>query len=138
MRKADEHMAPWAMDVTDLVGRTPLLELKHVTSDAHATVLAKLEMFSPGGSSKDRVALQMIRDAEAQGLLRSGGIITEPTSGNMGISLAWIAAARGYTCILTMPDTINIERRLLLQRFGAKILLTPGNQVMRGAINKVS
>jgi cysteine synthase A len=79
----------------------------------------------------------MICEAEAQGLLRPGGIITEPTSGNMGISLAWIAAARGYTCILTMPDTINIERRLLLQRFGAKILLTPGNQGMRGAINKV-
>ena len=96
MRKADEHMAPLAMDVTDLVGRTPLLELKRVTSGTHATVLAKLEMFSPGGSSKDRVALQMIRDAEAQGLLRSGGIITEPTSGNMGISLAWVAATRGY------------------------------------------
>jgi len=130
-------MAPWAMDVTDLVGRTPLLELKHVTSDTRATVLAKLEMFSPGGSSKDRVALQMVRDAEAQGLLRSGGIITEPTSGNMGISLAWVAATRGYRCILTMPDTINIERRLLLRRFGAEIILTPGSQGMRGAINKV-
>src|SRR6266704_1403769 len=137
MRKADEHMAPWAMHVTDLIGRTPLVELKRVTSDAQATVLAKLEMFSPGGSSKDRVALQMIREAEAQGLLRPGGIITEPTSGNMGVSLAWVAAARGYRCILTMPDTINIERRLLLRRFGAEILLTPGNQGMRGAINKV-
>src|SRR6266700_1306925 len=137
MRKADEHMAPWAMDVTDLVGRTPLLELKRVTSDTRATILAKLEMFSPGGSSKDRVALQMIRDAEAQGLLRSGGVITEPTSGNMGISLAWVAATRGYRCILTMPDTINIERRLLLRRFGAEVTLTPGSQGMRGAINKV-
>ncbi len=130
-------MAPWAMDVTDLVGRTPLLELKRVTSDTRATILAKLEMFSPGGSSKDRVALQMIRDAEAQGLLRSGGVITEPTSGNMGISLAWVAATRGYRCILTMPDTINIERRLLLRRFGAEVTLTPGSQGMRGAINKV-
>ena len=137
MRKADEHMAPWAMHVTDLIGRTPLVELKRVTSDAQATVLAKLEMFSPGGSSKDRVALQMIREAEAQGLLRSGGIITEPTSGNMGVSLAWVAAARGYRCILTMPDTINLERRLLLRRFGAEIILTPGSQGMRGAINKV-
>jgi len=137
MRKADEHMAPWAMDVTDLVGRTPLLELKRVTSDTRATILAKLEMFSPGGSSKDRVALQMIRDAEAQGLLRSGGVITEPTSGNMGISLAWVAATRGYRCILTMRDTINIERRLLLRRFGAEVTLTPGSQGMRGAINKV-
>src|SRR6266566_7448678 len=131
MRKADEHMAPWAMDVTDLVGRTPLLELKHVTSDAHATILAKLEMFSPGGSSKDRVALQMVRDAEAQGLLRPGSIITEPTSGNMGISLACIASARGYNCILTMPDTVSLERRLLLQRLGAQVLLTPAVQGMR-------
>src|SRR5215472_11802009 len=130
-------MAPWAMHVTDLIGRTPLVELKHVTAGAHATVLAKLEMFSPGGSIKDRVALQMIREAEAQGLLRPGGIITEPTSGNMGVSLAWVAAARGYRCILTMPDTINLERRLLLRRFGAEVVLTPGSQGMRGAINKV-
>src|SRR5260370_14232386 len=137
MRKADEHMAPWAIHVTELIGRTPLVELKRVTSDAEATVLAKLEMFSHGGSSKDRVALQMIREAEAQGLLRPGGIITEPTSGNMGVSLAWVAAARGYRCILTMPDTINLERRLLLRRFGAEIILTPGSQGMRGAINKV-
>src|SRR5437870_7884271 len=130
-------MAHWAKDVTALIGQTPIVELKHITSGAGATVLAKLEMFSPGGSIKDRIAYQMICEAEVQGLLRPGGIITEPTSGNMGISLAWIAAARGYTCILTMPDTINIERRLLLQRFGAKILLTPGNLGMRGAINKV-
>src|SRR5712692_8455577 len=130
-------MAHWAKDVTELVGRTPLVELKRITSGAGASVLAKLEMFSPGGSVKDRVALQMICEAEAQGLLRPGGIITEPTSGNMGISLAWIAAARGYQCILTMPDTISLERRLLIQRFGAQILLTPGNQGMRGAINKV-
>jgi cysteine synthase A len=94
-------------------------------------------MFSPGGSSKDRVAWQMIHDAETQGLLRPGSIITEPTSGNMGISLACMAAARGYRCILTMPDTISLERRLLIQRFGAQIILTPGNQGMRGAINKV-
>jgi cysteine synthase len=130
-------MPHWAMDVTDLVGHTPLVELKRVTAGMHATVLAKLEMFSPGGSIKDRVALQMIREAEAQGLLRPGGIITEPTSGNMGISLAWVAAARGYRCILTMPDTINLERRLLLRRFGAEVILTPGSQGMRGAINKV-
>ena len=114
-----------------------IVELKHLTSGAGATVLAKLEMFSPGGSIKDRIALRMICEAEAQGLLRPGGIITEPTSGNMGISLAWLAAARGYQCILTMPDTISLERRLLLRRFGAQVLLTPGNQGMRGAINKV-
>src|SRR2546423_2588579 len=130
-------MAHWAKDVTKLIGRTPIVELKRVASGLDATVLAKLEMFSPGCSIKDRVALQMICDAENQGLLRAGHSITEPTSGNMGISLAWISAARGYTCILAMPDTITIERRLLLQRFGAKILLTPGNQGMRGAINKV-
>jgi cysteine synthase A len=130
-------MAHWAKDVTELVGHTPLVELQHVTTGAGATVLAKLEMFSPGGSVKDRIALQMICEAEAQGLLRPGGIITEPTSGNMGISLAWIAAARGYQCILTMPDTISLERRLLLRRFGARVLLTPGSQGMRGAINKV-
>jgi cysteine synthase len=134
-------MAHWARDVTELIGHTPLFELKHIASTIpllqQTTVLAKLEMFNPGGSVKDRIAFQMICEAETQGLLRPGGIITEPTSGNMGISLAWIAAARGYTCILTMPDTITIERRLLLQRFGAKILLTPGNQGMRGAMNKV-
>src|SRR5579863_10060981 len=111
-------MAHWAKDVTELVGHTPIVELKRVASGAGATVLAKLEMFSPGGSVKDRVALQMICEAETQGLLRPGGIITEPTSGNMGISLAMIASARGYRCILTMPDTIGVERRMLLQRFG--------------------
>jgi cysteine synthase len=130
-------MAHWAKDATELIGHTPIVELKRVTSGVGATVLAKLEMFSPGGSVKDRVAWQMICEAETQGLLRPGGIITEPTSGNMGISLAWIAAARGYQCILIMPDTISLERRLFIQRFGAKILLTPGNQGMRGAINKV-
>lgn len=129
--------AGWAKDATELVGRTPLLELRRVEPDLPATLLAKLEMFSPGGSLKDRVALQMVCEAEQQGLLRPGGIITEPTSGNMGISLAWIAAARGYQCILTMPDTISLERRLLLRRFGARVLLTPGSQGMRGAINKV-
>lgn len=130
-------MAPWAKDASELVGRTPLVELKHITRGLPATILAKLEMFSPGGSVKDRVALEMICEAETQGLLRPGGIITEPTSGNMGVSLAWLAAARGYKCILTIPDTINLERRLLLRRFGAQIILTPGNQGMRGAINKV-
>jgi cysteine synthase len=134
-------MAHWAKDVTELIGHTPLFELKRIASDIpltqQTTLLSKLEMFNPGGSLKDRVAFKMICEAEAQGLLRPGSIITEPTSGNMGISLAWISAARGYTCILAMPDTITIERRLLLQRFGAKILLTPGNQGMRGAINKV-
>src|SRR5690242_17355480 len=130
-------MARWAKDVTELIGHTPLVELKRFAAGAGATLLAKLEMFSPGGSSKDRVALQMVCEAEAQGLLRPGSTVTEPTSGNMGISLAWIAAARGYHCILTMPDTVGLERRLLLQRFGAQVILTPASQGMRGAINKV-
>lgn len=130
-------MARWAKDVTELIGHTPLVELKRFAAGAEATLLAKLEMFSPGGSSKDRVALQMLCEAEAQGLLRPGSTITEPTSGNMGISLAWTAAARGYRCILTMPDTVGLERRLLLQRFGAQVILTPASQGMRGAINKV-
>jgi cysteine synthase A len=130
-------MARWAKDVTRLIGRTPLVELHHLAAGASATLLAKLEMFSPGGSSKDRAAYQMICEAETQGLLRPGSTITEPTSGNMGVSLAWLAAARGYQCILTMPDTIHLERRLLLRRFGAQVILTPGNQGMRGAINKV-
>ncbi len=130
-------MSRWAKDTTNLIGRTPMVQLHRMTANAKATVLAKLEMFSPGGSVKDRIALQMVREAEQQELLRPGGIIAEPTSGNMGISLAWIAAARGYQCILTMPDTISLERRLLIRRFGAQIILTPGNQGMRGAISKV-
>ncbi|SRR5579884_247429 len=133
-------MTGWAKNVTALIGRTPLVELQRfaaASGETLATMLAKLEMFSPGGSSKDRVAWQMIRDAEAQGQLRPGSVIVEPTSGNMGVSLACMAAAHGYQCILTMPDTISLERRLLIQRFGAKIILTPGNQGMRGAINKV-
>lgn len=131
-------MTRWTKDVTELIGRTPLVELRRVTAGVGATVLAKLEMFSPGGSVKDRVAMRMVCEAETQGLLRPGGIITEPTSGNMGISLAWVAAARGYRCLLTMPDTISLERRLLLRRLGAEIILTPGSQGMRGAINKVT
>lgn len=131
-------MASWAKDLTELIGRTPIVELRRFAGGTGATVLAKLEMFSPGGSVKDRVAFQMVCEAEAQGLLRPGGTITEPTSGNMGVALAVVAAARGYQCILTMPDTISPERRYLLQRFGAQVILTPGGQGMRGAINKVT
>jgi cysteine synthase A len=139
-------MVHWAKNVTELVGRTPLVELKRwgaggdgpgEDEGAVAKICAKLEMFGPGGSAKDRVALQMICEAETQGLLRPGSTILEPTSGNMGVSLACIAAARGYRCILTMPDTVSLERRLLLQRFGAEVILTPAAQGMRGAINKI-
>src|SRR5260370_12072645 len=117
-------MTHWAKDVTELIGHTPLFELKRFASEVplsqQTTILAKLEMFNPGGSVKDRIAFQMICEAEAQGLLRPGGIITEPTSGNMGISLAWIAAPRGYTCIFNIPHTINAAARLLLPPFRAK------------------
>jgi cysteine synthase A len=132
-------MVQWAQDATGLIGRTPLVELKRFGAKAGgtvATMLAKLEMFGPGGSSKDRVAYRMVLEAEARGLLRSGSTVIEPTSGNMGISLACVAAARGYQCILTMPDTVSLERRLLFQRFGAQVILTPVSQGMRGAINK--
>src|SRR6266516_8087764 len=112
-------MAHWAKDVTELIGHTPLFELKYVVSDRsltqQTTILSKLEMFNPGGSLKDRVAFQMICEAESQGLLRPGSIITEPTSGNMGISLACVASARVYHCILTIPDTVSTARRMLLQ-----------------------
>lgn len=131
-------MAHWAKDVTELIGHTPLVELKRFAAGAGATLLAKLEMFSPGGSAKDRIAFKMVCEAEAQGLLHPNSTIIEPTSGNMGVSLAWLAAARGYHCILTMPDTIGLERRILLQRFGAQVVLTPAGQGMRGAINKVT
>jgi cysteine synthase A len=144
-------MVHWAKNVTELVGRTPLMELKRFSLKAQeegwdvgetggevvAKVLAKLEMFGPSGSIKDRAALQMVYEAEMQGLLRPGSTIIEPTSGNMGIALAAVAAARGYHCILTMPDTVSIERRLLIQRLGAEIILTPAAQGMRGAINKI-
>jgi cysteine synthase A len=132
-------MVQWAQDTMALVGRTPLLELKRFAAEEGgvvATLLAKLEMFNPGGSSKDRVASQMVCEAEAQGLLRPGYTIVEPTSGNMGISLAVVAAARGYRCLLTMPDTVSLERRLFLQRFGARVILTPASLGMRGAIAK--
>ena len=133
-------MVQWAQGATDLIGHTPLVELKRFAAKEGgtvATMLAKLEMFNPGGSSKDRVAYQMVSEAESRGLLRPSSTIIEPTSGNMGVSLACVAAAREYHCILTMPDTVSIERRLLLQRFGAQVILTPASQGMRGAINKV-
>ena len=130
-------MARWAKDITAFIGHTPLVELSRFAAGTGVTLLAKLEMFSPGGSIKDRPAFEMINEAESQGLLRPGGVITEPTSGNMGISLALIAAARGYSCTLAMPDTVSRERRMLLKRLGANVVLTPGRQGMRGAINKV-
>ncbi len=122
--------------LTELVGNTPLLELTKIEKlkDLKASVLAKLESFNPGGSVKDRVALAMIEDAEANGLLKPGAMIIEPTSGNTGIGLAWVSVVKGYRLVLTMPDTMSIERRKLLAALGAELVLTPGKEGMKGAI----
>ena len=121
--------------LTDLIGNTPLLEVSGLEGQ-QARIALKLELFNPGGSVKDRVALSMIEDAEASGALASGATIIEPTSGNTGIGLAWVARSKGYNTILTMPDTMSVERRNLLKAFGAQIVLTPGAEGMKGAIAK--
>ncbi|MBU3854253.1 MAG: cysteine synthase A [Candidatus Paraprevotella stercoravium] len=124
--------------LTDLVGNTPLVQLQNLPQEeqAKANIMTKLEYLNPGGSVKDRIALGMIEDAEERGILRPGSIIVEPTSGNTGIGLAWIARAKGYRAILTMPETMSIERRNLLRARGAELVLTPGTQGMKGAIAK--
>ena len=124
--------------ITDLIGGTPLLELVNL-ENAHelgATLLAKLEYFNPAGSVKDRIAKAMIDDAEAKGLLKEGSVIIEPTSGNTGIGLASVAASRGYRLIITMPETMSIERRNLMKAYGAELVLTDGSKGMKGAIAK--
>ena len=131
-------MAKIAKQLTELVGNTPLLELKKFNEkkDLQATIVAKLEYFNPAGSVKDRVALAMIEDAEDKGILQPGATIIEPTSGNTGVGLAFVSSAKGYHLILTMPDTMSIERRNLLKALGAKVVLTPGAEGMKGAIAK--
>ena len=119
--------------LTDLIGNTPLLAVTGLDGQ-QARLLLKLEYFNPGGSVKDRVALAMIEDAERNGVLTPGATIIEPTSGNTGVGLAWVGAAKGYKVILTMPDTMSVERRNLLKAFGAQLELTPGAEGMRGAI----
>ena len=119
--------------LTDLIGRTPLLETTRREGQL-ARVLVKIEYFNPGGSVKDRIALAMIEDAEQRGVLRPGATIIEPTSGNTGVGLAWVGSSRGYRVVLTMPDTMSVERRNLLRAYGAELELTPGAQGMKGAI----
>jgi cysteine synthase A len=131
-------MAKIAESLTDLVGKTPLLKLNNYASDKKlsGTLVAKLEYFNPLGSVKDRIALSMIEDAERRGLINKDTVIIEPTSGNTGIGLAFVAAAKGYKIILTMPETMSVERRRLLAALGAELVLTPGAQRMPGAIRK--
>jgi cysteine synthase len=125
-----------ANNVTELIGNTPLVRLQRLTQDSKAIVVAKLEFFNPGGSVKDRIGLSMIEAAEEAGLLHEDTIILEPTSGNTGIALALVAAAKGYRCMLVMPDTMSKERRILLRAYGAELILTPGSEGMKGAISK--
>lgn len=125
-----------AADVTELIGRTPMIRLNRMPEKDAANVVAKVEYFNPGGSVKDRICLAMIEDAEKKGLLKEGATIVEPTSGNTGIGLAMIAAVKGYKCILTMPESMSLERIYILKSYGAEVVLTPSIEGMQGAIKK--
>lgn len=123
-------------NITDLVGKTPIIKLNNLTAENAATVYVKLESFNPGSSVKDRIALAMIETAEKEGKIKPGDTIIEPTSGNTGIGLAWVGAAKGYKVIIVMPETMSQERRQLIQAYGADLVLTPGSEGMKGAIAK--
>ena len=133
-------MATIYQSLTELIGRTPLLELRNIekAENLQAKLIVKLEYFNPGGSVKDRIALAMIEAAEQSGQLKPGALIIEPTSGNAGVGLAWVASVKGYQLILTMPETMSIERQNLLKALGAKLILTPGSEGMKGAIRKAN
>lgn len=133
-------MARIAKKLTDIIGNTPLLELNKFSQNRglKRPLIAKIESFNPGGSAKDRIALAMVEDAEKKGLLSPGATIIEPTSGNTGVGLALVSAVKGYTLILTMPETMSIERRKLVQAYGAKVVLTPGAAGMKGAIDEAN
>ena len=129
-------MANIANSITELIGKTPIVKLNRLVDENSAEVYLKLEYFNPGSSVKDRIALAMIEAAEEKGILKEGDTIIEPTSGNTGIGLAMVAAAKGYKAVLVMPDTMSIERRKLLRAYGADLVLTPGAEGMKGAIAK--
>jgi cysteine synthase len=128
----------YAKDITELIGKTPLVKINKLTKEINALVLAKLEFFNPMSSVKDRIALAMVKAAEKKGLIKENSLIVEATSGNTGIGLAFVCAVRNYRLILTMPDTMTIERKKILKALGAEIVLTPGTQGMKGAINKAN
>lgn len=123
-------------NILETIGKTPLVKINKLVTEGDAEIVAKLESVNPGGSVKDRIALSMIEDAERRGMLKPGGVIVEPTSGNTGIGLAMVAAVKGYQAILTMPETMSLERKALLKLFGAKIVLTPGEKGMKGAVEE--
>jgi cysteine synthase A len=136
IERRNQLMSRVYADITKTIGNTPLVRLNRVTQGLPATVLAKVESFNPLGSVKDRIGVNMIEAAEQAGLIHEDTVIVEPTSGNTGVGLAFTCAARGYRLILTMPDTMSIERRRLLQALGAELILTPGAEGMPGAIRK--
>jgi cysteine synthase A len=130
-------MAKVVNNITELIGETPLVRLNRIVPEDSAEIYLKLEYQNPGSSVKDRIAISMVEEAEREGLLKPGGTIIEATSGNTGIGLAMVAAAKGYKAVIVMPETMSIERRNLLRAYGAELVLTPGSEGMNGSVNKM-